>query len=149
MEQPNSASPFRTDPLAEIDADSPPINELCQRIFDAIDEPAIAFALSGSELRTASYAALDRIVNFAHNCATGTIEIIGHTDSLGDESFNVHVGRQRAIAVANYLVGRGVEPDRLKVISRGSAEPVADNDTRIGRSRNRRIELRWLPERGS
>lgn len=144
-EQEKPALRPRPDPLANIDTDSPPLDELCQRVFDAIDEPDIKFSLSGSELRTASYAALDRIVNFARNCKAGSIEIIGHTDSVGDDTVNLAVGHLRAVAVADYLVSRGVRRDRLIVNSRGSAEPVADNETRYGRSRNRRIELRLLP----
>lgn len=141
--------PARPDPLAGVDTSSPPMDQLCRRVFDAIGTPDIKFSLSGSELRTASYAALDRVVNFARNCRSGTIEIIGHTDSLGDEAVNLTIGRLRATAVADYLVSRGVRPERLKVNSRGSAEPVADNDTRYGRSRNRRIELQLLPPSGS
>lgn len=115
---------------------------LCRRIFDAIDEPAITFGLQGHDLRPSAYAALDRVINFARNCPAGTITIIGHSDSIGDESFNLVISRLRARSVADYLQKRGVPADRLRIEGRGSSQPIATNDTRSGRAKNRRIELR-------
>lgn len=117
-------------------------DELCRRIFDAIDEPAITFGLQGDELRPAAHAALDRIINFARNCPHGTIVIIGHSDSIGDENFNIHISRRRAQSVADYLQRGGVRADRIRIEGRGSSQPLADNDTRSGRAKNRRIELK-------
>lgn len=139
--QPLPAGP---DPIASINIDALPLESLCHRVFDAIYEPAVEFSVSGTELRTASYAALDRIINFADNCLSGTIEIVGHTDSLGDEVVNRYVGQLRAQAVASYLSAGGVPASRLKIASRGSTQPIADNETRSGRAKNRRIELRLM-----
>ncbi|MDX1518144.1 MAG: OmpA family protein [Woeseiaceae bacterium] len=119
-------------------------DELCQRIFAAIDEPAITFGLQGHELRPSAHAALDRIINFARNCPDGTIVIVGHSDSIGDERFNIHISRQRAQSVADYLLRGGVPANRIAVESRGSSEPIANNDTRTGRAKNRRIELKLV-----
>lgn len=116
--------------------------ELCRRVFDAIDEPNITFGLQGHVLRTSAYAALDRVVDFAGNCPQGTIVVVGHSDSIGDEVFNLFISRLRAQSVADYLQRGGIPADRLRVVGRGSLEPVADNGTRSGRARNRRIELR-------
>lgn len=124
-------------------------DELCRRIFDAIDEPAITFGLQGHELRPSAHAALDRIINFARNCPRGTIVIIGHSDSIGDERFNTHISRQRARSVADYLLRGGVPANRIAVEGRGSAEPIADNSTRTGRAKNRRIELKLVLPAGS
>ena len=126
---------------AEPGNDAPDTAELCNRIFDAIAEPAITFGLQGHDLRPSAYAALDRVINFARNCPAATITVIGHSDSIGDESFNLAISRLRARSVADYLQRGGIPPERLRVIGRGSSEPVADNDTRTGRARNRRVEL--------
>ncbi len=123
--------------------------ELCRRLFDAIDEPAITFGLQGHELRPSGHAALDRIINFARNCPHGTIVIIGHSDSIGDEAFNIHISLRRAQAVADYLQLGGVRADRIATEGRGSARPIADNDTRSGRAKNRRIELQLVLPAGS
>lgn len=129
---------FVVDPQLEI-------GPLCARMFARISDAAVEFRHSGSELRTSSHAALDRIVSFANTCDGASILIIGHSDATGDEVFNRMLSLRRAQAVANYLTGRGVPVERLHLEGRGSTEPVADNRTIAGRARNRRIEfeLRW------
>jgi outer membrane protein OmpA-like peptidoglycan-associated protein len=67
--------------------------------------------------------------------------IIGHTDASGDESWNQRLSRARAQAVADHIAGNGIDPARLIIDAFGSSQPVADNATASGRSRNRRIEF--------
>ena len=129
---------------AVADAGAVDENELCQRVFDAIDKPAVTFGLQGHEIRPSAHAALDRVIDFARNCPRGTIVIIGHSDSIGDESFNMHISRRRAQSVADYLQQGGVPAGRIRIEGRGSSEPLADNATRSGRAKNRRIELRHV-----
>lgn len=70
---------------------------------------------------------------------TISIEIVGHTCSIGTENGNYNVGLQRAINAKNYLVERGIDADRIKVISVGYNCPKTSNDTPEGRAQNRRI----------
>ena len=126
-------------------AAEPTLKSLCQRVFEAIDRPNIVFGLQGHELRTSSFAALDRIINFSRNCPDAVFLIVGHSDSIGDEAFNLLISRRRAASVADYLQRGGVDESRIRIEGRGSAEPVADNSTRSGRARNRRVELELLP----
>lgn len=74
--------------------------------------------------------------------------IVGHTDSIGREGYNMTLSRQRALAVAAYLTNSaGVAATRLHAEGAGEREPVADNDTPEGRQANRRVEvLLFLPE---
>ncbi|MFQ5609264.1 MAG: OmpA family protein [Woeseiaceae bacterium] len=123
------------------------VDDLCRRMFDDIDRDAIGFRKSGSEIRTASFAALDRLAGFATDCPAATISITGHTDVTGYEPNNRALSLARAQAVADYLVSRGTGPDRLLVSGVGSSQPVADNDTARGRERNRRIEIGLGPPR--
>jgi len=122
------------------------VDALCRKIFAAISDAQIQFQLSGSELKTASYAALDRIINFARDCGNSTIHISGHSDTSGDVAFNRILSLQRAQAVADYLYQGGIALDRLQVAGKGAAEPIADNNTRHGRARNRRIEFSLEPQ---
>ncbi|MCK4546206.1 MAG: OmpA family protein [Candidatus Eisenbacteria sp.] len=69
------------------------------------------------------------------------VEIRGHTDSSGEDQFNVNLSQQRADAVRDYLISRGVSPDRMTAVGYGESEPVATNDTAEGRVRNRRVEF--------
>lgn len=120
------------------------VHTLCRRMFDTIRNADVTFRQSGSKLRTASFAALDRMISFASSCVEVTILIVGHSDTSGDEEFNRILSLRRAEAVAEYLRAGGVPAEQLRVDGRGSSEPVADNDTVHGRARNRRIEFDLL-----
>lgn len=119
------------------------LDELCRTNFaSAVSEP-VAFRLSSAELRTSSFAMLDKIVEVASDCRARRIAIIGHSDASGSETWNLELSRSRAQAVADYLIRAGVDPRRLIVQGMGSAMPIADNSTAVGRSRNRRIEFEF------
>lgn len=74
------------------------------------------------------------------------VEIVGHSDSLGAELYNLRLSQARAAAAAAYLAERGVEPERLIAVGRGDAQPVASNASEAGRARNRRVAF-WLHPR--
>lgn len=67
--------------------------------------------------------------------------LIGHTDSVGSDSYNQALSERRAQAAANFLANAGVSPLRIRAIGRGESEPIADNDTELGRQENRRVEV--------
>lgn len=121
------------------------VAQLCRKMFASISGIQIEFRQSGSELRSSSFVALDRLISFAHDCPDNAIHIIGHSDASGGIEFNQALSQRRAQAVADYLYRGGVTLDRLLVAGKGSAEPVADNSTARGRARNRRIELALWP----
>jgi outer membrane protein OmpA-like peptidoglycan-associated protein len=70
-----------------------------------------------------------------------TVIIEGHTDNVGSAQKNKTLSEQRATAVLNYLVERGVDKKRLKSVGYGLTKPIADNSTEEGRAKNRRVEL--------
>ena len=74
------------------------------------------------------------------------IELRGHTDNQGTADFNMKLSEARAAAVAEYLIGKGIEPQRLTTKGFGKTMPVESNDTPEGRSRNRRVEYRVLAD---
>ncbi len=114
-------------------------------MFRELGNRGIRFRFGTAELTPASHAELDRYVEFAQDCPGTRIRITGHPDSWGDAALNQALSEQRAQAVRGYLVDAGVEKARLDAEGKGSAEPVADNATTWGRSRNRRIELSLAP----
>ena len=69
------------------------------------------------------------------------IAIVGHTDSLGSDSYNQALSAKRAASAKRYVVGKGVDPGRITTDGAGESQPIADNDTDAGRAKNRRIEL--------
>ena len=118
---------------------------LCRRMFADIVRTPVAFRQSSSEIRTSSYAMLDRLVDFAHDCQDSAIAITGHSDATGNDAFNNSLSLARAQAVANYLSQAGVKSGRLSVAGAGASVPIADNSTPHGRSLNRRIEFETRP----
>jgi hypothetical protein len=79
----------------------------------------------------------------SRRCCHGAmdIEVAGHTDSMGSDAYNMKLSQQRAGAVRNFLISKGVAADRLTAKGYGESQPVADNATREGRIQNRRVEL--------
>ncbi len=69
------------------------------------------------------------------------IEVIGHTDSIGTEEYNQGLSERRAATVKDYLISKDVPADRINTEGRGELEPVATNETREGRAKNRRVEI--------
>jgi OOP family OmpA-OmpF porin len=67
------------------------------------------------------------------------VEIHGHTDSRGSEKYNQALSERRAVAIRDYLIKLNIEPNRLKAIGFGEAKPIADNATKDGRYKNRRV----------
>jgi outer membrane protein OmpA-like peptidoglycan-associated protein len=117
----------------------------CERMFRELANSGIRFRFGTANLTPSSHALLDRYAEFAQDCPHTKLLITGHTDSWGDEALNQVLSEQRARAVRDYLVAAGVDPARLNAEGKGSLEPLADNDTTWGRSRNRRIELTLAP----
>jgi outer membrane protein OmpA-like peptidoglycan-associated protein len=95
------------------------------------------------ELSDEIKAALDKFVEMLISQDKGRyLEIQGHTDNIGEESFNLLLGKKRADAVMDYLYKTHHIPlHRMEVISLGSSVPVADNKTRDSRAQNRRVEI--------
>ncbi|HET6142135.1 MAG TPA: OmpA family protein [Candidatus Acidoferrales bacterium] len=75
----------------------------------------------------------------AHNGLS--LQIEGHTDSVGSDDFNQRLSEKRADSVRTYLVGQGISGDTVSAIGLGKADPVATNTTAAGRQQNRRVEL--------
>ncbi len=76
------------------------------------------------------------------------LTVVGHTDSTGSNAINEPLSQDRAEAVRDYLVARGVRPSQINAYGRGAREPVATNDTDNGRAANRRVEV-FLTDRAS
>lgn len=75
-----------------------------------------------------------------------TISIIGHTDSTGNDSINIPLSQNRANAVAQYLVSKGVASSRISTAGRGASQPIATNTTPEGLALNRRVEILINPQ---
>lgn len=84
---------------------------------------------------------LDELVRQVQQLELEVIIAVGHTDSIGSETYNQGLSERRANAVKTYLVNRGIDPNRIYTEGKGESQPVASNATREGRAQNRRVEL--------
>lgn len=73
-----------------------------------------------------------------------SILLTGHTDNIGSDETNNMLGKKRADTIKQYLISRGVNAEKVKVLSKGKSEPIADNTTDEGRAKNRRTELQII-----
>ncbi len=101
----------------------------------------VLFDTGRAELKAGAYATLDRLATFLRDNAERSLQIEGHTDSTGSDALNMALSQQRADAVRNALLQRGVEGTRIVARGMGKSAPVASNDTAEGRQRNRRVEI--------
>ncbi len=101
----------------------------------------IQFKLNSAILTKKSYGTLDDIVELMNKYEQAKIEVQGHTDNSGKESYNQNLSERRAKTVADYIIKKGVATDRVRAAGYGSSHPVADNKTKAGREANRRVEL--------
>ena len=97
---------------------------------------------SGSTILTkASYKTLDDIVYLMQKFADVSLEIQGHTDNVGKDEYNENLSQGRAQSVVDYMIKKGITVDRLRAVGHGPHKPIADNKTKKGRAKNRRVEL--------
>ncbi|MBQ4279570.1 MAG: OmpA family protein [Rikenellaceae bacterium] len=101
----------------------------------------ILFPTGKSELSAASRDALGKFAESVVNNPSTDISVYGHTDNTGSREVNERLSAERARAVANFLIGRGVDDARIKTRGLAYDSPVADNDTEAGRALNRRVEV--------
>ncbi len=101
----------------------------------------VNFNFNNAELRAESYPILFHAAIVLKSNPDLKVEIVGHSDNLGAEKFNLKISLERAQTVKDYLIGKGIEGSRLSVSGKGSAEPISENKTSVGRAINRRIEF--------
>lgn len=101
----------------------------------------ISFDSGRADIKPGFRSMLDQFAQSLTQNPQTTVQIIGHTDSTGDDAFNQNLSRERALATRDYLATRGVSMNRIVVDGRGEREPVAANESEAGRARNRRVEI--------
>lgn len=100
-----------------------------------------SFEIDSAELSFGAQSTFDKIANVFKDYDKTAIHVVGHTDSSGSDAYNQKLSERRASEVAKYLSSRGVESMRMVTWGRGESEPVAGNDTKAGRTRNRRVDI--------
>ena len=116
---------------------------IAKEIVDKVNFAAknVFFSTGSYKLLPKSYKSLDAVADLLKADNTLMIDVDGHTDAQGSDESNQVLSENRAAAVKNYLVSKGIDASRLKSTGYGETKPVADNKTAAGRAKNRRTEM--------
>lgn len=124
---------------------TPVAPDICQELLNSgLAKGTIQFETDSAKLSETSEPLLDKLAHTTKRCSGAKIEIAGHTDSDGDDDYNLKLSQDRAESVVNYLINAGVARDILSAVGYGETKPVVDNETEEGKARNRRIEFRVI-----
>ncbi|MFP4273798.1 MAG: OmpA family protein [Paracoccaceae bacterium] len=105
----------------------------------------ILFATDSTQVRADLRRDLQSMAGNLQAYPDSTVQIVGHTDNVGDAGYNQDLSERRAGAVASVLLDAGVSPGRIRTMGRGEAQPVSSNLTPEGRAQNRRVEIVIVP----
>ena len=105
----------------------------------------LLFDVNSAVIKPGGLDGLTKVADILNRYPETTITVKGHTDSTGSEAYNQQLSEKRAIAVADFIVGKGVNGARVTPIGYGEQLPIAGNDTEAGRLQNRRVEIEIIP----
>jgi outer membrane protein OmpA-like peptidoglycan-associated protein len=101
----------------------------------------ILFPFNSDQVLPAGRGNLSELAQSLQRYPETEVLIVGHTDNVGSDEYNMGLSMRRAESAKNYLVSQGIQPGRIRTAGRGETEPVADNTTEAGRQSNRRVEV--------
>ena len=101
----------------------------------------IEFEFDSNRLTSNSKSVIDQVIGILNSNTWSQLNVAGHTDNIGDASYNQKLSEKRAEAVKAYLVSKGIPAAKISTAGFGPSKPIADNKTREGRQRNRRVEF--------
>ncbi|OHD58527.1 MAG: hypothetical protein A2014_07345 [Spirochaetes bacterium GWF1_49_6] len=104
----------------------------------------ILFDIDKASLKPESMIVLDKLAEVLRKYPLLDIQVSGHTDITGNEKWNMTLSELRAKTVADYLVSKGISPERISYTGCGSSKPIAPNNTEEGRMLNRRVEIKII-----
>jgi outer membrane protein OmpA-like peptidoglycan-associated protein len=121
-----------------------------ERIDDGIvvtfdENSGVFFDTAKYNINSASQANLNKLVNVFKEYPDTNILVVGHTDSVGADDYNMTLSKNRAEAVTNYLTNQGLSSGRFTTNWFGESQPMHDNSTAIGRAKNRRVNIAIIP----
>ncbi|MGB5166254.1 MAG: OmpA family protein [Woeseiaceae bacterium] len=105
----------------------------------------VTFATDSADLNPAFFDVLNSVGKVLGEFDKTIVEVAGHTDSTGSESYNLALSERRASSVNRYLQSQGINAQRVIQVGVGELRPVADNGTAEGRQANRRVEITLVP----
>jgi OOP family OmpA-OmpF porin len=117
---------------------------LYEKPVDIVLAGDVTFAFNKSELTPQAQTTLDELVDRIEVNFLKGVEVVGHTDNLGSEQYNQALSEKRAFVVASYLINKGLPADKVVQRGEGEKQPIATNETTVGRAKNRRVEIKII-----
>jgi OOP family OmpA-OmpF porin len=116
----------------------------CATFMDEVSDliASVQFETNSSLLTEASKVALNKIADMLMSYSAIDLEVQAHSDNTGSAAYNKILSQKRAASVVKYLANKNIVPSRLTSLGLGEENPIADNNTIIGRSINRRVEFK-------
>ncbi|MGA7936977.1 MAG: OmpA family protein, partial [Kovacikia sp.] len=142
ISQPPTSIPRCTTPVAQVPPPAPPPGPVTLHI-----PKVIHFALDKATISPKTAQVLDRIAQVLSENSTILVEIVGHTDPRASDAYNLALGRRRALAARNYLLRRGVAPERMTIRSEGEQQLISPGRSRVDFARDRRVEFDYKDAR--
>ena len=115
-----------------------------ERVGEGIEvtfESGLLFDFDSDVIKPTAASNLQELARSLNKFGNSNVLIVGHTDSQGDDAYNMALSQRRANSASAYLQSQGVPSSRVSTSGRGESEPVASNDTDAGRAQNRRVEI--------
>jgi outer membrane protein OmpA-like peptidoglycan-associated protein len=110
--------------------------------YSILMEGDILFDSGRSQVKGKASVQLRKLADILNSHPKDSLTILGYSDSTGTEESNIKLSTKRALAVKTILVKDGVSASRISTVGKGPADPIADNGTKDGRAKNRRVEMR-------
>lgn len=104
----------------------------------------IYFDHDKSEIRPEHYDYLNKMARILDGIHDLRVEVIGHTDAVGTDEYNIGLSKRRAKAIKEYFKSQGIAPDKLEIDFKGERQPVDSNNTSDGKQRNRRVDFKFI-----
>jgi outer membrane protein OmpA-like peptidoglycan-associated protein len=115
-----------------------------ERVGEGIEvtfDSGLLFDFDSDVIKPTAASNLQELARSLNKFGDSNIMIVGHTDSQGDDAYNMGLSQRRANSASAYLQSQGVPSSRITTAGRGESEPVASNDTEAGKAQNRRVEI--------
>jgi OmpA-OmpF porin, OOP family len=125
-------------------APAPKPKPVAEKVTFAAD---VLFDFDRSVVKPEGKSKLDDLAGKIRDINLEVVIAIGHADSIGSDAYNQKLSVRRAESVKAYLVSKGIEPNRVYTEGKGEKQPVADNKTKEGRAKNRRVEIEVIGTR--
>jgi OOP family OmpA-OmpF porin len=134
-----------------VDVNNPEVTPVVKDVFLAPIEVGLTIVLKNiyfdfdrTTLKPESFTELNKVVEFLQQNPRLEVEIAGHTDSKGSDTYNSNLSQGRSQSVVDYIISQGIDASRLTAHGYGEAKPIDTNDTEEGRANNRRVEFTVL-----